>query len=342
MQGRFQKEEDAGMKKGICASMCLVLAAALLLTGCQGGGLEKVRLAEVTHSVFYAAQYVAMERGFFADEGLEIELTNAGGADKAMTALLAGQADIALMGPESAVYVANEGRKDAAAVVGQLTQCDGAFILGREKEENFTLESLRGKSILGGRAGGIPLMTLEYALRKAGLEPGKDVEVRSDIQFNAMAGAFAGGEGDYTTLFEPTATAMESEGQSYVLASVGEMAGEVPYTCYQVTRSALEKKSDTVLRFLRAIARAQRFVQENDAKTVAEALAPAFADTPVETLETVVERYRSIGAFAQTPVMHEEAYERLLDIMEQAGELESRPAFETIVDNSLAERAQKG
>lgn len=322
--------------------MCLVLAAALLLTGCQGGELEKVRLAEVTHSVFYAAQYVAMERGFFADEGLEIELTNAGGADKAMTALLAGQADIALMGPESAVYVANEGRKDAAAVVGQLTQCDGAFILGREKEENFTLESLRGKSILGGRAGGIPLMTLEYALRKAGLEPGKDVEVRSDIQFNAMAGAFAGGEGDYTTLFEPTATAMESEGQGYVLASVGEMAGEVPYTCYQVTRSVLEKKSDTVLRFLRAIARAQRFVQENDAKTVAEALAPAFADTPVETLETVVERYRSIGAFAQTPVMHEEAYERLLDIMEQAGELESRPAFETIVDNSLAERALKG
>ena len=213
------------MKRIICA-LLVVLLLALPLAGCRKQQeLTRVRLYEVTHSVFYAAQYIAIEQGYFADEGLEIELTNAGGADKAMTALLAGQADIALMGPESSIYVYNEGREDYTQVVGQLTQCDGAFIVGREPDPDFTLEALRGKSILGGRAGGIPLMTLEYALRQAGLEPGVDVDVRSDVQFNLMAGAFAGGEGDYTTLFEPTATDMELEGKCYVLASVGELAG---------------------------------------------------------------------------------------------------------------------
>lgn len=328
------------MKKVACVVLALMLLA-LPLTGCQGGTLQKVRVHEVTHSVFYAAQYIAMEKGYFADEGLEVELTNAGGADKAMTALLAGQADIALMGPESSIYVYNEGREDYAQVVGQLTTCDGAFIMGREPDEDFTLEDLRGKSILGGRAGGIPLMTLEYALRKAGLEPGVDVDVRSDVQFNLMAGAFAGGEGDYTTLFEPTATEMEQEGKGYVLASVGELAGEVPYTCYQITRSGLEKDPEMVEKFLRAIYRAQQFVAENDAATVAEALAPAFSDSSVETLTRVVERYREIGAFATTPVMTQEAYERLMDIMQQAGELEERAPYEEVINNSIAQKVME-
>lgn len=326
------------MRRIICAILAVLLLA-LPLAGCQKQEeLTKVRLYEVTHSVFYAAQYIAMEQGYFADEGLSIELTNAGGADKAMTALLAGQADIALMGPESSIYVYNEGREDFTQVVGQLTQCDGAFIVGREPDADFTLEKLRGKSILGGRAGGIPLMTLEYALRQAGLTPGVDVNVRSDVQFNLMAGAFAGGEGDYTTLFEPSATDMELEGKCYVLASVGELAGEVPYTCYQVRKSTLEDNSELVERFLRAIYRAQRFVAESDAATVAQALAPAFSDTSVETLEKVVERYRSINAFARTPIMQKEAYERLMDIMEQAGELDARAPYEQVINNSVAEK----
>ena len=327
------------MKK---AGRALLLAALLLtagLTGCAKGELKKVRVHEVTHSVFYAAQYVAMEKGYFADEGLEVELTNAGGADKAMTALLAGQADIALMGPESSVYVYNEGRQDYTRVIGQLTTCDGAFIVGREPDPDFALEDLRGKSILGGRAGGIPLMTLEYALRQAGLEPGVDVDVRSDVQFNLMAGAFIGGEGDYTTLFEPTATEVEQQGAGYVLTSVGALAGEVPYTCYQVTGSKLEEDEETIAAFLRAIARAQAFVAESSEAEVAAALAPAFPDASLETLETVVRRYREIGAFAVTPVMEEAAYERLLDIMEQAGELTARPPYAGLIDNRLAEAA---
>ncbi len=328
------------MKKVLCAALAVLLLV-VPLTGCKEKGLQKVRLHEVTHSVFYAAQYIAMEKGYFAEEGLEVELTNAGGADKAMTALLSGQADLALMGPESSIYVYNEGRADYTQVIGQLTACDGAFIMGREANENFTLEDLRGKSILGGRAGGIPLMTLEYALRKAGLEPGVDVDVRSDVQFNLMAGAFAGGEGDYTTLFEPTATAMEMEGQGYVLASVGELAGKVPYTCYQITKSGLEKDPQMAEKFLRAIYRAQKFVQENDAKTVAEALAPAFTDSSIDTLTKVVERYREIDAFATTPVMTQESYERLMDIMQQAGELDTRAPYDMVINNTIAEKIIK-
>ncbi|MDR2513801.1 MAG: ABC transporter substrate-binding protein [Christensenellaceae bacterium] len=320
----------------------LLLALFLLpgLLGCSGqSGLKTVRLSEVTHSVFYAAQYIAIENGYFAEEGLQIELTNAGGADKAMTALLSKTADIALMGPEASVYVYNEGREDYARVVGQLTACDGAFIIGREPMEGFTLEALRGKSIIGGRAGGMPLMDLEYALRKAGLEPGEDLTVLDHVQFNLMAGAFAGGEGDFTTLFEPTATEFENAGSGYVLGSVGALAGPMPATCYQVTGDTLKKDAATVEKFLRALYKGQKFVAEEDAVTVAKALAKQFPDTDLAVLTRVVGRYREIGAFAASPVLEQEPYDRLLDAIEQAGELKARPPYEKLVDNSLAKKA---
>lgn len=325
------------MKKVLCVLLVLSLLI-IPVAGCKSQTLQKVRLHEVTHSVFYAAQYIAIEKGYFEEEGLDIELTNAGGADKAMTALLAGQADIALMGPESSIYVYNEGREDYTQVIGQLTARDGCFIIGREENADFTLEDLRGKSILGGRAGGMPLMTLEYALRQAGLEPGVDVEVRTDVQFNLMAGAFAGGEADYTTLFEPTATDFELQGKGFVMAAVGDHAGALPYTCYQITKSGLEKDPEMVDKFMRALYRAQKFVAENDAKAVAEALAPAFTDSSIDTLTKVVERYREIGAFATTPVMTQESYERLMDIMQQAGELDTRAPYDKVINNTVAEK----
>ena len=328
------------MKRILALTLALLLLL-LPLTGCKKESLRKVRLYEVTHSVFYAAQYIAMEKGYFADEGLEIELTNAGGADKAMAALLSDQADIALMGPEATVYVYNEGREDYTLVVGQLTACDGAFIVGREPNENFKLEDLRGKSILGGRAGGIPLMTLEYALKQAGMEPGIDVNVRSDVQFNLMAGAFTGGEGDYTTLFEPTATAIEEAGQGYVLESVGKLAGKVPYTCYQVTKSTLAEDEETVTKFLKAIYRAQQYLSTGKETELAHLLQPHFSDSTEEQLATVIRRYREIGAFAETPVLTQESYERLLDIMESAGELSARAPYAKIVDNSVAEKVMR-
>lgn len=330
------------MRKFLLFFLILSLLALPLLGGCaKKEGLTKVKLSEVTHSVFYAAQYIAMEKGYFAEEGLSIELTNAGGADKAMAALLSGDADIALMGPEASVYVYNEGRADFTQVVAQLTACDGSFIVGRVPEDGFTLENLRGKSILGGRAGGVPEMTLEYALRKAGLEPGVDVDVRTDVQFNMMAGAFAGGEGDYTTLFEPTATEFENTGNGYVLAAVGDYAGEVPYTCYQMTLSGQKKNAAMLESFLRAIYKAQKFVAENDPATVAAALAPAFPDTDVKVLTKVVERYNAIGAYAKTPILEQAPYERLLDIMQQAGQLDARAPYDKVVNNAVGKTVMK-
>lgn len=326
------------MKRVFALLLCAVLVFSV--TGCAKEQTV-VCLSEVTHSVFYAAQYIAMDQGYFEEEGLTIELTNAGGADKAMAALLSGHADIALMGPEPSVYVYNEGREDYTQIVGQLTACDGAFIVGREPDEDFTLADLAGKSILGGRAGGMPLMTLKYALRQQGLDPEVDVDVMDHVQFNLMAGAFAGGEGDYTTLFEPTATEFENEGGGFVLCSVGEYAGKVPYTCYQVTKEGLQKNSAVIEKFMRAIYKGQKFVAENDAETVAKAMVSQFPDTDLQVLVKVVERYRAIDAFATAPTMEKENYERLLDIMEQAGELSARPPYEDLINNSIAEKVMK-
>ena len=210
-----------------------LLVVALALTGCgKDDNLTTVRLSEVTHSVFYAPMYVAMNQGYFEEEGLRLEVTTGQGADKVMTALLAGEADIGFMGPEASVYVYNEGQDNYAVNFAQLTTCDGSFLVAREPDPDFTWEKVRGKSIIGGRKGGMPLMTLEYVLKKQGIIPGQDVEVMTHIQFALMAGAFTGGEGDYVTLFEPVASALELEGAGYVVASVGADSGKIPYTVF--------------------------------------------------------------------------------------------------------------
>ena len=242
---------------------CLALAAAALMmfaaAGCSTTGeqeLVTIELNEVTHSVFYAPQYAAMELGFFEEEGLEISLTNGGGADKVMTAVLSGGSDIGLAGPEAAIYVYGEGREDYCVVFGQLTKRDGAFLVGREEEPDFQWENLAGSYIIGGRAGGVPLMTFEYLLRQKGLTPNVDLTVDSSVQFNMMAGAFTGGTGDYVALFEPTASQLEREGLGVVLASIGEEAGEVPYTAYFASKSYMEQNPDIIERFTRPFTRA--------------------------------------------------------------------------------------
>jgi len=202
---------------------------------------KKVRLIEVTHSIFYAPQYVAIHEGYFEEEGIEIELINGGGADKCMTAILANQADIGFMGPEATIYVYNEGKEDYVQVFAQLTQRDGSFLVGRSEEPDFKWENLKGKVIIGGRKGGVPEMTLEYVLKKHGLTPGKDVEVLTNVQFDLMAGAFTGGTGDYVTLFEPVASLLEKEGAGYIVASVGAASGEVAYTAYMAKKAILKR-----------------------------------------------------------------------------------------------------
>jgi len=318
---------------------------AFMVVGCQEKApektMDKIVLNEVTHSVFYAPMYAAISLGYFEEEGLEIELVNGGGADKSMTALLSGQADIGLMGPEAAIYVFNEGRENSAVVIGQLTKRDGSFLVGREPDEDFKWTDVAGKTIIGGRKGGVPEMTLEYVLRKNGLEPGVDVTVDTSIQFDLMGGAFEGGVGDYVTLFEPTASMFEKEGKGYILAAVGQESGEVPFTAFQTTKSYIKENPDIIRRFLKAIYRGQQWVQKASDKELAEAIVDFFPDTSIEALMMVAKSYREIDAWMDTPIMKKEAFDRLQEIIIQAGVLTEKVDFENVVDNSFAEEVVK-
>ncbi len=324
--------------------LAFILAVLMMVPAlCACGKADKktvVRLNEVTHSVFYAPQYVALSQGFFAEEGLQVELINGGGADKVMTAVVSGQSDIGLAGPEASIYVYNQGKADHTQIIAQLTKRDGSFLVGRS-DGAFSWEDLRGKTIIGGRKGGVPEMTLEYVLRQHGLTPGVDVTVDTSVQFNMMAGAFTGGQGDYVTLFEPTATQVEAAGQGYVLTSIGQESGEIPYTAYFANVSWLRENADTAQRFVNAIAKAQKWVQEHTDRQVAEAIIDQFPDTSLDELEAVTARHRQIDAWNATPVMEQHALERLETVMEQAGELSRAEwvPFDQLVNNTFAQKA---
>ena len=321
----------------------LLLAALLLLpilSGCGRTAETKVRLSEVTHSIFYAPQYAAMELGYFDDEHLDVELTNGGGADKVMTALVSGQADIGLAGPEACVYLRAQGKADCPLVFAQLTARDGSFLVGRSAGD-FRWEDLRGKTILGGRKGGMPEMTLEYVMAQNGVEPGRDATVDTSVQFNLLSGAFTGGQGDYVALFEPVATELELAGKGHILCSIGEESGEIPYTAYFAAESLLHDRPDIIQRFTTAIARAQSWVQSHSDAEVAQVIAPHFPDTELSVLEQVVARYRAIGAWCATPVMSPEPFQRLQQVMLRAGVIapEDLVDFHTLVENRFAQEA---
>ncbi len=325
------------MKRIVCMLIPLLLCAAMLIgCGAPEDEMRKVELNEVTRSVFYAPQYVAITKGFFAEEGLDVNVTTAGGSDKAMTALIAGQADVCLAGPETGVYVCNEGKADHPVVVGQLTKRDGSFLVGRTEEPDFTWESLRGKTIIGGRAGGMPIMTLYYVLRSHGLEPGRDLTVIDNIQFNLMGGAFEGGSGEYVTLFEPTATEFQNAGKGYIVANVGLASGEVPYTCYFMTQTMVKEDPAFVKSFIRAVYKAQQWMITATDNEVALAMQPFFPDSSIESLEIVANSYRTTDSWKQEPVMYEEDFNRMLDVIDGAGELTARPAFDKLIDNTAA------
>lgn len=328
-------------KKAISSMAVLALAAGILVGGLSGCGstqtdLTTVKLSEVTHSVFYAPQYVAMELGFFEEEGLAIELTSGEGADKVMTSVISGAVDIGFSGPEAAIYIYNEGREDYAVVFAQVTQRDGSFLIGREPSPDFKWEDIEGAHMLPGRKGGVPYMTLEYVVKQHGLTPGVDVEFDNSVQYAAMTGAFIGGTGDYVTAFEPTASTLEKEGKGYVLASVGESSGEIPYTAYYATKSYIEDHPDTIQSFSNAIAKAQKWVEEHTAAQVAETVASSFPDADLEILTSAIQRYKDIEAYAEVPAMSEEAFDRLQLVMEEAGELAQKAPYKEIVDNSFA------
>ena len=303
--------------------------------------LTTIQLNEVTRSIFYAPQYVAIANGFFEEEGLNIEITTGQGADKVMTAILAGQSDIGLCGPEAAIYVYNEGKEDYVEVFAQLTQKDGSFLVSKEPTDNFSWTDLVGKTVIPGRKGGVPYMTLEYVLKQNGINPQTDLVLDDSIKFDLMAGAFTGGDAEYVTLFEPTASMTQDAGKGYVVASVGEAAGEVPYTAYCAKKSYIGTNPEIIEGFTRAIYKGEQWVKEHTALEVAEKIQEFFPDTTIESLENSVQKYKDIDAWKQDPALKEEAFNKLQEIMTEAGELEKQAPYDKVVNNYYAEKVSK-
>ncbi len=326
------------MKRTILITLALLLALLPLACGTQQTETVTLQLHEVTRSVFYAPQYIAIERGFFEEEGLHVEITTSGGSEKAMTALLSGDADLCLAGPETGVYVMNEGKEDHPVIVGQLTKRDGSFLIAREPSDAFSWSDLVGKTVIGGRAGGMPIMTLRWVMANNGLIDGENCTVIDSIQFNLMAGAFEGGEGDYVTLFEPTATEFQNAGKGYIVANIGLESGEVPYTCYFASQKMIAERPEIIEAFLRAIYKAQQWIETASDEDAAKAMQPYFPDASLESLMAVVKSYRETDSWKKDPIMQEADYERLLTVIDFNGELTGRPAFDELVNNTFAEK----
>lgn len=307
----------------------------------EAKGLTTVRVNEVTRSVFYSPQYVAIALGYFEEKGIKVELTTGQGADKVMTAVLAGQSDIGFAGPEASIYVYNEGKEDYPQVFAQLTKRDGSFLVARNKPEKFDWNDLKGTTVIPGRKGGVPYMTFEYVLKQKGLDTKNDLVLDDSISFDLMAGAFAGGNAEYVTLFEPTASMTEAQGAGYIVASVGAEAGEIPYTAYFAKKSYIAKNEKLIQNFTDAIYKGQKWTEEHSAKEIAELIKDFFPSTDVQMLESSIQRYKDIDAWNKTPVMTEEAFNKLQDVIEEAGELEKRADYEKVVNNKYAEEAIK-
>ncbi len=321
--------------------LLLVLSLAVILmplSACKDdGNLKTIELNEVTHSVFYAPLYLAIENGYFEEEGLKINLTNGGGADKSMTAVLSGSAHIGLMGPETVIYVQNQNKKDAPKVFGQLTQKDGSFLVSRNAEPDFEWTDLAGKEILAGRRGGVPAMTFEYILNQLNLQNGRDFNLNFDVQFNLMTSAFLNGTADYCTVFEPTASEYQASGRWHIVASVGEMGGDIPYTSFIALDSFINNNSDVLKGFLRALKKAYEFMDTHTNLEVAEAIIKQFPSTTINSIETSIASYKSIDAWKTDLQATEESFDRLQTIMQNAGELNNKVDFDKLVNNSLAQ-----
>lgn len=293
----------------------------------EDDNLTTINLAEVSHTIFYAPQYAAIQNGYFEEEGMEINLILTPGADKVAAALLSKDADIGLSGSEATIYVYNGGEQDYLKTFAQLTQKDGSFLVSRTPIENFTLEDLRGKTVIGGRRGGMPEMTFEYVLRQNGMDPKTDLTIDTSVEFAAMGGAFIGGDDDFVTLFEPTALEVEQQGYGYVVASIGELGGVVPYTSYSARISFMEENPDLIAGFNRAVQKGLDYVHSHSDEEVAKTILSFFPDTSLNDLTEVVGRYREINAWPTTTSFTEESFNHLQDIMIDAGELEEKVPY---------------
>ncbi len=342
---RIKKKGMKNLKKYLIILLIIIIVATGIITyiilnkDTDSQGLQTIRVNEVTRSVFYAPQYVAIANGYFEQEGLKIELTTGQGADKVMTAVLANQSDIGFAGPEASIYIYNEGKEDYAQVFAQMTQKDGSFLVSKEPTNNFSWQDLKGKTVIPGRKGGVPYMTFEYILKKNGIDPKNDLILDDSIKFDLMAGAFSGGDAEYVTLFEPTASMTELAGKGYIVASVGEASGEIPYTAYFAKKSYIEANPDIIQGFTNAIYRGEQWVKEHTAKEIAETIASFFPDSEIDMLTTSIQSYIDIDAWKDNPILKEESFNLLQTVMKEAGELEKEADYNKIVNNSFAEKA---
>lgn len=331
-------------KKLIFLPLALLLAAVcVIFCGCKKDDekLKDVTLNEVAHSIFYAPQYVAIENGYFEDEGINLKLVTGFGADKVMTALISGEAQIGFMGSESSIYAYNEGNPDYAVNFAQLTQRAGNFLVSREPIENFSWDMLKGSTVLGGRAGGMPEMVLEYILKNNGIDIASDLEIVQNIDFGLTSGAFAGGQGDFTVEFEPHATALEKEGSGHVVASLGVDSGYVPYTAYSAKKSYINKNPEIMQGFTNALQRGMEYVNTHTSAEIAKVIAPQFPDTDVDTIAVIVERYKSQDTWKNDLVFTKDSFTLLQDILYEAGVIEEYAPYSDLVDTSFARDALK-
>lgn len=325
------------MKKYITLIGCILILAFFTLLYTfdikknNNNNLTKVTVAEVTHSVFYAPQYVALSNGYFEEAGLDVEVILTSGADNVMAAVLSGDVDIGLSGSEATIYVYNGGEKDYIKTFAQLTQKDGSFIISREKIDNFTLNDLKGKYIIGGRIGGMPEMTLEWVLKNNNIIPNKDVTIDTSIAFASMASAFIGGTGDFVSLFEPLATQVVNQGYGYKVASLGELGGIVPYTAYNARISYIENNKDIIKNFTKAIEKGIEFVHNNDSETIANVILKYFPDTSLKDLTNSVESYKQNDSWPTTTTFTEEAFNHLQDIVIEAGQLKEKVSYKDLI-----------
>lgn len=328
--------------------MVLFLSLSMVLTlfvGCSDSKdsekqLQKVTLNEVAHSIFYAPMYVAIEKDYFKDEGIDLELVTGFGADKTMTAVLSNEADIGFMGPETTVYTYNEGANDKIVNFAQLTQRAGNFLVAREEMPDFRWEDLKGRKVLGGRSGGMPQMVFEYVLKQQGIDPKKDLTIDKSIDFGSTAAAFSGGNGDFSVEFEPGATNLEKEGSGYVVASLGVDSGYVPYTAFSAKESYIKKHPELIQSFTNALQKGMTYVNNHSAAEIAKVIAPQFKDTDEATIAMIVERYQKQDTWKDDLVFTKDSYELLLDILEEAGVLTDRPPYKDLITTTYAKEAR--
>jgi NitT/TauT family transport system substrate-binding protein len=319
------------------ALLCLCFAG---FASCSNKKTEDgvIRLNETTHSVFYAPLYAAINLGYFDEYGLTIELTNGGGSDKSMTALVSGGADIGLLGPETALYLRSQNGSNGVKIIGQLTQKDGSFLIGRTEQKDFKWSDLKNKNVIGGRKGGMPAMCLEYAVAQNGLTDGVDVTINYDVQFDLITAAFESNVGDYCTMFEPSASQYQTSGKGYIVASVGKEVGNVAYTCFMATEKYLSENGETAENFMRAVIKGIDYCHSHTAQEIADAIQPSFATTDNALLVKALTSYMDIDAWTAVPYMTTESFDRLQSILLRAGTLTAEIAYADVVDNAIIDK----